>query len=104
MILPILALVVALAMAFTVLAFLQREWLSKIICAMISTIIWISSSVASVTIDIPYTAYNASDNTVVTGVHRFSAAEPGLSWLFLGIGVLVMLYGWYILTQRGIKK
>ena len=107
MILPLLVLLVALATVFTMATFLVQDLPARVLCLMLSVIMWLSAAPASVVIQIPYQVENAADNvtgSAVTGVHELAGIEPGISWLFLGIGVLVLVYGWYVLTREGIGR
>lgn len=104
MILPLLGLLVALAIIFTVLSFFIQDLPAKILCLMLSIITWMSAAPASAVIQIPYQIENSTSGTAIEGVHSLAGIEPGLAWLFLGIGILMIIYGWYVLTRVGFRK
>lgn len=104
MILPLLGLLVALAVVFTVLSFLIQDLPAKILSLMLSIIMWMSAAPASAVVQIPYQIENSASGTAIEGVHNLAGIEPGLAWLFLAIGVMMIIYGWYVLTRMGFRK
>lgn len=104
MMLLFLILLVSLAMIFTMLSFFVVELPSKTICIMLSIIMWMSAALGSVVVQVPYQIENSTSGEVIEGVQSLSGTEPGLSWLFLGIGVLMIAYGWYAVSREGSHK
>ena len=93
MILPILLVMVVLALIFMILAFVFDDLPAKMLCNMVSVIAWFSAAMGSTMIEIPYSSG--------TSVEVFVRTNPGIPWFFLMIGSLMIAYGWYALSKRG---
>jgi len=94
MILVILLILIVLAVIFTIPTFVINDLPAKMICNMVSVVAWMSAAVGSTTVEIPYSSGNS--------VEIFVRTNPGIVWFLLSIGVLMIIYGWYTLTKRGV--
>jgi len=95
-------LLVIVSMLFTVLAFRQEEYVSKLVCLSLAVVGWLGAAAESVLIRYPYSHLyeNAVDNTyqVITGSHV--VLEQGIPWMFMAIAVILVAYGFFWLSGR----
>lgn len=103
MIIPVIALLIGLATVFTVLAFVHRDYMRALFSTLIATVIWFALAGGSAQVGIPYALENTADNSVMTGTYQVEGPESWLAWIFLYIGLMMIVYLFVIVTE-GILK
>ena len=111
MIFPSFWALVGLATLLTVIALLlpkdEKHYVENVLCGIMSVFMWFFAALGGASLDFPYTHLfeNAADNTykVVEGYYRMQGADGGLSWLFLGMGILMLIYVWYTLFRQSME-
>lgn len=102
----ILILLVVLALTFTLISFAPDsivDFQAKMTSILFGSFSWFSAALGGGVLTESYSHLfeNAADNsyTVVTGTQQLPS-EPGVCWLFLGLGIMLALYGWYYLFRQ----
>jgi len=78
-----------MGLVFTVLALISDR--ESPVFAALGLVVWMVAAGTVSVMEIPYTAYNASDNTIVSGTYAMEAGAP-LSALFLGLGFFCLVW------------
>jgi hypothetical protein len=91
--------IVGLAAVFTLYSIVSKEMFAT----MVSIILWAASMASVLVLEVPYQFYNATDNTVITGTQEMTGPTAALSWLFFGFTILMIIYGFYLLSKSGAK-
>lgn len=105
-----LLVLVVLGILFTVMALVfdaEGHYVEKLFCGMFAIFIWFATGVSSISIDFPYThLFENSDNSsylLIEGTQRLSGIDPGLPWVYMGLGILMLVYVWYSLFRKSME-
>jgi hypothetical protein len=70
----------------------ERHIFWNMICSALSGFLWFILGVSMWQLDRPYEMYNVSSSQIEVGVHTYTMNNvPGLSFLFLGIGIIMFI-------------